>query len=242
MFHLLAFCVCGVYTERGFCSFQPNHPPADVPQFLGRLLISSFGHQLLLFAVGEALPRHALHFRGASEIERSLGSFQGTLEKEKRGEVEQRLGQQGDVDVAAESGPHDARGESVDRDPRALQPASQLQREQQVGQLALTVAERLAVVLFTVQVVEVDVAVLVELRGDHDDAAGSGGLQPVQQEVSEEEVTQVVHAELHLKAVLRLGVGALVDARIVDEHVDLGFLLNGRECIFTLAFQYLNLS
>lgn len=106
--------------------------------------------------------------------------------------------------MPSQAGPHDARGERVDRDPRALQLASQFEREQQVGQLTLTVAEGLVVFTFTIQVIEVDVAVLVELRGNHNDAAGSRGLQAVQQEVREEEVTQVIHAELHLKTILCL--------------------------------------
>lgn len=95
--------------------------------------------------------------------------------------------------MPAESGPHDARGERIDRDPRALQLPCQFECEQQIGQLALTVAERLVVVTFTVQVIEVDVAIFVQLRGNHDDAAGSGVLQEVQQEVSEEEVAQVIN-------------------------------------------------
>lgn len=131
--------------------------------------------------------------------------------------------------MPAQSGPHDARGESVDCDPCVLKLASQFECEQQVGQLALTVAERLVVVTFTVQVIKVDLAVLVKLRGNYDDAARSRGLQDVQQEVSEEEVTQVIHAELHLKTLLCLCVGTLVDACIVDEHVNPGFLLKGAE-------------
>ncbi len=130
--------------------------------------------------------------------------------------------------MPAQPGPHDARGESIDCDPRALQLAGQFECKQQVGQLALTVAESLVVVSFTIQVIEVDVAVLVKLRGNHDNAAGRRGLQEVQQEVSEEEVTQVIHAELHFKAIFCLCVGTLIDACVVDEHVNLGFLLKGQ--------------
>lgn len=130
--------------------------------------------------------------------------------------------------MPAQPGPHDARGESVDRDPGALQPMSQFECEQQVGQFALAVAERLVVVIFTVEVFKVDLAVLVKLRGNHNDAAGGGALQEVQQEVSEEEVTQVVHAELHLETILGLCVGTLVDACVVDEHVNPGLLLKGQ--------------
>lgn len=127
--------------------------------------------------------------------------------------------------MPAKSGPHNTRGESIDCDPCAFQLASQLKRKQQVGQLALTVAECLIVVIFTIEVVKVDVAIFVKLGGNHDDAAGGGCLHEVQQEVSKKEVAQVIHAELHLKTILCLCVRTLVDARIVDEHVNLRFLL-----------------
>ena len=129
--------------------------------------------------------------------------------------------------MPAQSGPHDARSESVDCDARALQLTSQFECKQQVGQLALTVAEGLIIIIFTIQVVKVDVAVLVKLRGNDDDATGSRSLQEVQQEVSEEEVTQVIDTELHLKTILCLSVGTLVESCIVDEHINPGFLLNG---------------
>lgn len=47
--------------------------------------------------------------------------------------------------------------------------------------------------------------------------------------MSEEEVTQVIHTKLHLKTILCLCVGTLVDACVVNEHVNLGFLLKGQK-------------
>ncbi|KAA8583052.1 hypothetical protein FQN60_015598, partial [Etheostoma spectabile] len=67
-------------------------------------------------------------------------------------------------------------------------------------------------------VVKVDVAVLVKLRGNNDDATGSRGLQEVQQEVSEEEVTQVIHTELHLKPILCL---SRSEVQVFDDHLPL---------------------
>ena len=141
------------------------------------------------------------------------------------------------MDVPPQPGPHDAGAHRVHRDPRGhAQPARQLHAEQQVGQLALAVAEGLVVAALAVGVVEVDVAVLVELGGDHHHPAGLCRLQPVQQEVGEQEVAQVVYAKLHLKALHCFGVGTLVDACVVDEHVNLGLLLIGPESVFTLKW------
>ncbi|KAF3850069.1 hypothetical protein F7725_019788 [Dissostichus mawsoni] len=155
------------------------------------MLICSLGHQFLLRTVSETLPRHSLHLGGAGQIERGLGSLQWTLEEDQRGEVEKRLCKERDLNVSSQSGPHDAGGESVDCDPRALQLTSQLQR-------------------------------------NNNDAAGGRRLQEVQQEVGEEDVAEVIHTELHLKIILRLCVGTLVDSSIVDENVNLGFLLKAQ--------------
>lgn len=139
--------------------------------------------------------------------------------------MEQRLSQQRDSDVSSQSGPHHPRGEGVDRDRRALELMSQLECEQQVGQLALTVAESFVVVPFAVQVVKVDVAVFVEFGGNDDNAAGRRSLEEVQQQVSEEEVAQVIHSKLHLKTIFCLRVGTLIDPGVVDQHINLRFLL-----------------
>lgn len=45
--------------------------------------------------------------------------------------------------------------------------------------------------------------------------------------MGEEEVTQVVDPQLHLKTLLCLRVGTLVNSCVVDEHVDLLFFLTG---------------
>lgn len=73
--------------------------------------------------------------------------------------------------------------------------------------------------MLTVQVLEVNVAVLVEFGGDHHDAAGGRSFQEIQEQVGEQEVAQVVDPKLHLKAVLCSGVRTLVDPSIVDQHV-----------------------
>lgn len=200
---------------------EAHHPPAHVPKSLCCLLISGFLHQLLLLTVSETLPRHSLHLRGAGKVEWCLSPLQRALKEEVRGKVEEWLSQERDLDVPAQSGPHDARGESVDCDACPLQLTGEFQSKQQVGDLALTVAEGFAVASFTVQVIKVYVAVFVQLRGNHDDAAGSRRLQEVQQEVSEEEVAQMIHTKLHLKAILCLCVGTLVQACVVDEYVNL---------------------
>lgn len=38
-------------------------------------------------------------------------------------------------------------------------------------------------------------------------------------------MAQVIDAELHLEAIFRLSEGTLIDACVVDKHVNLGFFL-----------------
>ena len=55
-----------------------------------------------------------------------------------------------------------------------------------------------------------------------------GAGQPGHQQVGEEEVTQVIHTKLHLISILGLHVGTLVNACIVDQHINLRLLLMGQ--------------
>lgn len=123
------------------------------------------------------------------------------------------------MNVPPQISPHYARSQSVHRDSAALQPTGQLTGEQQVGQLAATVRRGLVVALLTVQVLKVNVTAFVEFGGDDHDATGGRPFQQVQQQVGEQEVSQVVHPKLHLEAILRFGVRTLVDTCIVDQHV-----------------------
>lgn len=63
-------------------------------------------------------------------------------------------------------------------------------------------------------------------RGDCDDARGCGGLEVVQEEIGEEEVTQVVDPHVHLEPILgHLSlVRVEIDASIVDEKGQLRVL------------------
>lgn len=89
---------------------------------------------------------------------------------------------------------------SVRRDPLALRHPGQLLGEVDVGQLAAAVGEEGEQVV--VQVLEVQLLVLVVFAGEGDNPARGGLFQAAQQQVSEKEVTQVVHTETHAEVIV----------------------------------------
>lgn len=74
-----------------------------------------------------------------------------------------------------------------------LQPLGQFFSEKDIGKLALIVRRPRIVFLFRVQVLEIDSASCVGQAGDIYDSAGSGLLEGWEEEVSEKEMTHVVH-------------------------------------------------
>lgn len=99
--------------------------------------------------------------------------------------------------------------EAVAGDAGALQPVGQLPGEQHVAQLAVAVGLEVVPGGLTGRHVpagsqqrEVDVAKAVQERGHGDHPAGRALPQSLQEQVGEQEVTQVVHAERHSEAVL----------------------------------------
>lgn len=105
------------------------------------------------------------------------------------------------------------------------QPPRELGAEEHVGQLALLVRPPRVVRPLRVEVVEVDATGGVRQRREGDDAGGRGLDEPGQQQAGEEEVAEVVDAELQLEAVLGLHARAGHDAGVVDEQVDAGLRL-----------------
>lgn len=97
--------------------------------------------------------------------------------------------------------------EAVAGDAGALQPVGQLSGEQNVAQLAIAVGLKVAPrglsghrVLLGIQQREVHAAKAVQQRGHGDHAAGPAPLQPLQQEVSEQKMAQVVDSECGAEA------------------------------------------
>lgn len=84
--------------------------------------------------------------------------------------------------------------------PFALGDACQFQAEVNVGQLAAAVGEERQQVV--VEVLEVQFLVLVGGAGESDHTAGGALCEARQQQVGEEEVSQVVDAEAHAEAVV----------------------------------------
>lgn len=99
--------------------------------------------------------------------------------------------------------------QAVAADGGPLQPVGQLSGEQHVAQLAVAVGLEAAPsgiignqVFPGRQEREVDTAETVQESGHGDHAAGPALPQPLQQQIGQQEVTQVVHAKSHPKSVL----------------------------------------
>ena len=69
----------------------------------------------------------------------------------------------------------------------SLQTPPQLPREQYVRELGLAIAGKAAVEAFGVQVIEGDVRALVGFGRSGDDTGGSARLQPIEEQIGEQE-------------------------------------------------------
>jgi hypothetical protein len=96
---------------------------------------------------------------------------------------------------------HDAGVQAVRCHAGPFEAARELAREEHVRELRLPVRRHWAVAALGVQVVEVDAGADVGARADVDDARGRAGAQPVEQQVRQEEVRQVIGRERGLVAV-----------------------------------------
>lgn len=115
--------------------------------------------------------------------------------------------------------------EAVAGDPGALQPVGQLSGEQNIAQLAVAIGFKVAPhglsrhrVLYGVQQREVNVAQAMQERSHSDHAAGLAPLQTLQQEASEQKMTQVVDPKCHAEA-LRSAAGTHYTwSQVVSQH------------------------
>lgn len=88
----------------------------------------------------------------------------------------------------------------IRRHPFPLRDPGQLLTEVNVGQLAAAVGEEWQQIV--VQVLEVQLLVFVVGAREGDYPAGGALLQPWQEQISKEEVAQVVHAKTHAESVI----------------------------------------
>ncbi len=96
----------------------------------------------------------------------------------------------------------------------------QLEREQQVGELALPVrAHGVVSASREIQIVEHDRARSVGLAGHGDDTRLRGPAHKGHEERGQGEVTRVVHTELALESLCRAALGARHDTGVVDEQI-----------------------
>src|SRR6266540_1538634 len=110
----------------------------------------------------------------------------------------------------------------VGGDEAALQPAGQLVGEQDVGELGLAVGPCAGPGTFALEVVEVDSPLGVRVGGDRDHAGWGALVQPVEEEIGEQERRQMVEGEGALEPVSGDVPGVPVPPDVVDQHIDPG--------------------
>jgi hypothetical protein len=112
------------------------------------------------------------------------------------------------------------RGEALDRGALAAQPPVQLEREEQVRQLRLSVGVPAEVATIAVEIVERDAAHLVRGARERHDSGILAPLHQLQQERGQQEVAEVVGAELKLEAVGRPASRRRHHAGVIDQQVE----------------------
>ena len=121
--------------------------------------------------------------------------------------------------LGAEGGTHHAGVQRGGRDPTALQASRQFVGEHHVGQLGRVVGALPRVLQLALQIVEIQAAERMGAGGHSDNPRRCAGLQPVQQQVRQQERGEVIERERVLQAV-----GGDVPVRpepadVVDEHI-----------------------
>ena len=130
------------------------------------------------------------------------------VEQRRRGTLQVRRGVAG------------VRGQALHGRALTAQSPVELQREEQVRQLRLSVRAPAEVVAVAVQVVEGDPAHLVRGARERHDTRVLAALHRVQEQRGEQEVPEVVGAELKLEAVRRAMSRRRHHARVVDQQVE----------------------
>src|SRR6187549_1104279 len=109
---------------------------------------------------------------------------------------------------------------AVGGDSRAPQSPRELIGEQDVGQLGLAVRPVPIVAPLALEVGKVQLRSAVGARRDVDDSGGYSGPQTVQQQIREQEISQVVDGKLLLQAINRELAPAGKHPGIVDQDVE----------------------
>src|SRR5207302_3038402 len=97
--------------------------------------------------------------------------------------------------LIAETGCDESRREAVCGDAATGEPARQLAREQNVAELRRTVHRERAIAARGLQIIEIEMALAVCVRGGIDDAGRRGGDEAVEQAGGQHEVGYVIKRE-----------------------------------------------
>lgn len=121
--------------------------------------------------------------------------------------------------VPAQLSVHYAGMQRVHSDMGAFKSAGQLPGEEDIGQLALAVRLAAVIGLFAVQVGHLDLTACVCQAGHIHDPTRTGLLQQIQQKIGQQEVGQVICAQLQLDPVLGQHFGTAHNSGVVHEDV-----------------------
>jgi hypothetical protein len=190
---------------------------ADAPQARCGVGVVRAPGRALGLAVGEVPAGDALDIGRGREVHGGGGALFWSLHERPRDRAEQPV--QPPWIFGSEAGSGHAGVQHVGGDAGALQAAGQLVGEHDVGQLGLVVGPLSGVSALALQVVEVDATHRLGPGGDGHDPCGCARLEPVEQQVGEQERAEVVDREGVFQAVGRGVAGGPGAAHVVDQHV-----------------------
>lgn len=127
--------------------------------------------------------------------------------------------------VSPQFGVYDARMKSIYRYAGSLQSSRQFSCEQDIRQFTLTIRLSTVVVLFTVQVGHLYFAPSMCQTRHIYHAARTGVLKQVQEQISEQEVAQMIYTELQFNAIFCLHLRTAHNTRIIHQNMQLLTLL-----------------
>ena len=194
-----------------------REPFAHLPETARQRLVARLARRRLLPQVEEVRAGDVRHLRRAGEVDERLGALGGAAGEQL---PHAHTGPHAGAEVGPEAGAHEARVHAVGRHAGALQPASQLDGEQDVRQLGVAVGAERPVPMLELEVGEVDAASSRRDRGRGHHARRRAGREQVGQLGGQQEARQVIQGEGQLVPVRRKTPAAEHGAGVVDQHVE----------------------
>jgi hypothetical protein len=183
----------------GVFELQLGQLGADLPEAFGRGVIVGHLRRTYCLLLDEIFPTDTLDRRGTGQVDDRLGTLL-RANSSKLQDAEEDCCKA--TVVPAKIRRHKARVQGVRYNTRPCQPSRQLIGKQNVSEFRARIGAPTSIPVLPLQVGKVQSGVAVCLRRDVDNAGGVGGFQGIKEEVSEQEVGEMVESKGHLKAVL----------------------------------------